>query len=197
MITRFALLRHAETVWNRDKRIQGQQDAPLTPYGRKQADKWARALQRRRLNHLITSDLGRAIHTAELMNQSLDLPYSEESRLREQDWGRWSGLRHNELVELEELRAQQHMGWHFRPLEGESRLHVFERSYQALVDAAQRLEGQRILVITHGGVIRCLLYRLHNRDFSVNEPPLIQPYRLHWLAYDDGTLRVEKINEEI
>jgi len=195
MTTQFALLRHAETVWNRDKRIQGQQDAPLTSDGRKQSEKWGRALRRHKLDHLIMSDLGRAIHTADLINKSLGLPCSQEPRLREQDWGCWSGLRHDELLKLDEHKAQQHMGWHFRPAKGESRLDVFKRSYQALVDAAHRLEGQRILVITHGGVVRSLLYRMCDRDFSMKEPQLIEPYRLHWLSYDEGTLRVDKINE--
>jgi broad specificity phosphatase PhoE len=197
MVTRFALLRHAETEWNREKRIQGQQDAPLTSYGRQQAQRWGLALGRYELDHMITSDLGRASLTGTLINLHLDLPRSEEPRLREQDWGRWAGLDFGDLLKVNELRAQEKMGWHFRPLEGESRLEVLERSRQALVDAANRLEGQRVLVVTHGGVIKCLLYRLCLRAFLPEEPPLLEPYRLHWLSYDGQGLKIDRLNEEI
>ena len=197
MVTRFALLRHAETEWNREKRIQGQQDAPLTSHGRQQAQRWGLALARYELDHLITSDLGRASLTGTLINLILDLPRSEEPRLREQDWGRWAGLNFCDLLKVKEVRAQENMGWHFRPLGGESRLEVLERSRQALVDAARRLKGKRVLVVTHGGVIKCLLYRLSRRDFLPEEPPLLEPYRLHWLSYDGRDFQIERLNEEI
>ena len=197
MVTRFALIRHAETEWNREKRIQGQQDASLTTFGRQQARSWGLALARYDLDHMMTSDLGRASVTAALINQHLDLPCSRDPRLREQDWGSWSGIKLSDLLGIGELRAQEKMGWHFRPLEGESRLEVLERSRQALVDAANCFTGKRILVVTHGGVIRCLLYRLYNRDFLPHEPPLIEPYRLHWLSYDGQGLEVDQLNVEI
>ena len=197
MVTLFALLRHAETEWNREKRIQGQQDAPLTSAGKRQAQQWGLALARYELDHMITSDLGRARLTGTLINLNLDLPHSEEPRLREQDWGRWAGLNFRDLLKVDGLRAQARMGWHFRPHEGESRLEVFERSRQALVDAAHRLRGKRVLVVTHGGVIKCLLYRLSRRDFLPEEPPLLEPYRLHWLSYDGRGLQIDRLNEEI
>jgi len=197
MITRFALLRHAETEWNREKRIQGQEDAALTSNGRRQAQRWGLALARYELDHMITSDLGRARLTGTLVNLNLGLAHSEEPRLREQDWGRWAGLNFGDLLKVNELRAQERMGWHFRPLEGESRLEVFERSRQALVDAAHRLKGKRVLVVTHGGVIKCLLYRLSRRAFLPEEPPLLEPYRLHWLSCDGRSLQIDRLNEEI
>ena len=197
MVTRFALLRHAETEWNREKRIQGQEDAPLTSHGRQQAQRWGLALARYELDHLITSDLERASLTTTLINLNLHLPCSEEPRLREQDWGRWAGLDFSDLLKVQELRAQENMGWHFRPLEGESRLEVLERSRQALVDAASKLKGKRVLVVTHGGVIKCLLYRLSRREFLPEEPPLLQPYCLHWLSYNGRDFQIDRLNEEI
>ncbi len=89
------------------------------------------------------------------------------------------------------------MGWHFRPADGESRLQVLERSREALMETAYRFKGDSILVITHGGVIRCLLYQLCGRSFSPEEPPLIEPYRLHWLYYNGESFHVHKLNEQI
>ena len=195
-ITQFALLRHAETAWNREKRIQGQQDAPLTSDGRQQAKEWGRSLIRYQFDHLVTSDLGRAKLTANIMNQSLNLPFSEEGRLREQHWGRWSGMKFGDL-KTEVLEEQVKMGWHFRPAGGESRLEVLERSRQALTEIAQSLEGDHILVVTHGGVIRCLLYQLCKRNFLPEEPPLIEPYKLHWLSFDGEEFHIQHLNERI
>jgi broad specificity phosphatase PhoE len=195
--TYFALMRHAETSWNREKRIQGQRDAPLTSNGRQQARRWGYALARHQLDYMLTSDLGRATHTATLINHSLVLPCALEPRLREQDWGDWSGSKLSDLLDTNELRAQEKRGWDFRPFDGESRLEVLQRSQQALVDIAQQMRGSRILVITHGGVIRCLLYRLFGRRFLPGEPALIKPYRLHWLSYNGEGFEVHMLNEEI
>ena len=197
MLTYFALMRHAETTWNREKRIQGQQDAPLTSKGRQQARGWGCALARHQLDYMLTSDLGRATHTAMLINQSLVLRCSLEPRLREQDWGSWSGSKLSDLLNMNELKAQEKMGWEFRPFDGESRLEVLQRSRQALVDSAQQMRGNRILVITHGGVIRCLLYQLCDRKFLPHEPALIKPYRLHWLSYNGEGFEIHRLNEEI
>ena len=195
-ITQFALLRHAETEWNREKRIQGQQDAPLTSDGRQQAEEWGRALNRYQFDHLVTSDLGRAKVTANIINQSLNLPFSEERRLREQHWGMWSGMKFGDLS-IDDLREQVKLGWHFRPAGGESRLEVLERSRQALREIAQSRVGEHILVVTHGGVIRCLLYRLCKRSFLPEEPSLIEPYRLHWLSFKGQEFHIQQLNERI
>ncbi|MGD8687327.1 MAG: histidine phosphatase family protein [Syntrophobacterales bacterium] len=197
MLTYFALMRHAETTWNREKRIQGQHDAPLTSRGRQQARGWGCALARHQLDYMLTSDLGRATHTATLINQSLVLPCSLEPRLREQNWGSWSGSKLSDILNMNELKAQERLGWEFRPSDGESRLEVLRRSRQALVDSAQQMRGNRILVITHGGVIRCLLYQLHDRKFLPQEPALIKPYRLHWLSYNGEGFEIHRLNEEI
>lgn len=197
MLTYFALMRHAETTWNREKRIQGQQDAPLTSSGREQARAWGCVLARHRLDYMLTSDLGRAMHTATLINHSLLLPCLLEPRLREQDWGSWSGSKLSDLLNMYELKVQEKLGWDFRPFNGESRLEVLQRSRQALLDTAQQMRGSRILVITHGGVIRCLLYRLCRRKFLPDESPLIKPYRLHWLSCNGEDFQIHRLNQEI
>jgi probable phosphoglycerate mutase len=63
-ITRFGLIRHAETVWNREKKIQGQTDSALTRRGISQAEKWGRVLNEISWDRIMTSDIGRAVETA-------------------------------------------------------------------------------------------------------------------------------------
>jgi probable phosphoglycerate mutase len=192
-ITRFGLLRHAETVWNRARLIQGQSDSPLTPAGQDQVRVWAEQICGRGWDRMLSSDLGRARETAALINDVLDIPLSEDARLREQDWGRWVGL---SLAEVERERSEtlaeaEAEGWGFRPPGGEDRQEVLARSRTALIEAAERWPGQAVLVVTHEGVIKCLLYRFWGRRFVPGEGPALTGYGLHLLAHDREGLRLE------
>lgn len=195
-ITRFGLVRHAETFWNLEKRIQGQSDSSLTDKGKKDADRWGRRLSRFSWDCILMSDSGRAVETAEIINNHLQAPVEADPRLREQDWGRWTG---RIIAEIETeasnlLQANLKTGWKFCPPGGEDRLSVWRRSHSALTEAANRCQGDIIMVVTHEGVIKSLIYRLSGRHFLPDEPALIKSYNLHWLIFSNNTLRIEKIN---
>ena len=195
-ITRFGLVRHAETIWNRENRIQGQSDSALTDTGRKDADNWGRRLSRFPWDRILMSDSGRAAETAAIINNHLQAPVASDSRLREQDWGRWTGRIITE-VQTEEaglLQAKQMRGWKFCPPGGEDRLSLWRRSHSALTDAAARWRGDTILVVTHEGVIKSLMYRLSGRHFLPEEPALLKSYHLHWLTFSNNILRIEALN---
>ncbi len=194
--TRFGLLRHATTFWNLEKRIQGRMNARLAPVGEGMAHRWGDRLKDGGWQRLLVSSSGRAIETARLVNRSLNLPLHREVRLQEQNWGRWSGLRLPDLVAKhgEEIEAQVRAGWEFRPPGGESRREVWWRASRALVDAAERWPGERVLVVTHEGVIKCLLYRLAGRAFLPTEPALIWPGHLHLLEVRAGQPAILAVN---
>jgi bisphosphoglycerate-dependent phosphoglycerate mutase len=78
--TRFGLIRHAETVWNRENRIQGHRDSSLTDSGKTDADGWGRRLKRIAWDRIFGSDLGRAVDTAAIINRHLKLPFSFRSK---------------------------------------------------------------------------------------------------------------------
>jgi len=195
-ITRFGLVRHGETVFNREKRIQGHADSPLTKNGEKQAARWARVLEGFDWDRMLASDIGRAVRTAKIINARLKLPLVFDARLREQDWGRWSGLTVSQIrhQQPELLAAQERAGWDFCPPGGETRRDVLKRSLQALEDAAGRWPGDRLLVVTHEGVVKCLVYRLLERKFLPDEPPVIKPAHLHRLAHTAGGMKLEALN---
>lgn len=193
-ITRFGLLRHAETEWNKQKRIQGHLGSPLTPEGRASADQWGRTLKALPFNGIMTSDLERTKNTAEIVNRHLKLPVTEESKIREQHWGQWEGASISEIENNPVFEKEFSAGWHFRPWGGESRLEVWRRSRDALIQAAKKRPGDNLLVVTHEGVIKCLIYRLFERKFLPSEPRLIKPKHLHWLVCRDGRLKIEQIN---
>jgi len=195
-ITRFGLIRHAQTVWNREKKIQGHSDSPLTPQGRLQAARWAKVLTKFAWHRLLASDAGRALKTAEIINACLNLPLIVDSRLREQDWGRWVGMTIPQ-IEAEASRmpdAQVNAGWGFCPPGGESRRRVLKRSQKALQEAARRYPGENLLVVAHEGVVKSLIYDLCGRKFLPGEPPILASYQLHWLVWQDERLQLEKLN---
>lgn len=195
-ITRFGLVRHAETFWNRERRIQGQSDSALTAKGKKDADNWGRQLSRFSWDCILMSDAGRAVETATRINHYLQAPIDSDPRLREQDWGRWTGqiITQIETEACNSLLTKQRTGWQFCPPGGEDRLSVWQRSHSALTEAAVRWRGDTILIVTHEGVVKSLIYHLSGRNFLPGEPALIKSYNLHWLIFSNNALQIEKIN---
>lgn len=80
--SRFGLIRHAETIWNRERRVQGQLHSPLTPAGQQQADQWGRTLKPLPWNCILASDTGRAVATATIINVHLNLAVETDPKLR-------------------------------------------------------------------------------------------------------------------
>jgi len=195
-ITRFGLIRHVETEWNQEKRIQGQNDSPITAEGEHQARQWGQVLAQEVWDRILVSDTGRALKTAALINTRLKAPVVQDSRLREQNWGEWTGKRRRVIRKKFPgyLAEQEKKGWEFCPPGGENRNTVFERSQRALAEAAEKWPGAKILVITHEGVIKCLIYRCFERKFLPNETPLLRPLHLHRLIYDGRGFQVEAVN---
>ena len=194
--TLFGLIRHAQTRWNREKRIQGQSDSQLTSDGKRQAAGWGQLLKPFGWDRILVSDTGRAQATAEHINTILKISLSTDRRLREQDWGQWAGKTISELKTDHgaELKVQEDAGWEFCPPGGEDRLQVWQRSHKALLEASTRWPGTKILVVTHEGVIKSLIYRLSERKFMAGEPAIIKKQHLHRLVHDDNELRVEELN---
>ena len=195
-ITRFGLIRHAQTAWNRVKRIQGQSDSPLTRQGKQQAERWGEILNTISWDRILASDTGRAFETATRINASLQISLTSDKGLREQNWGQWTGKtvreieRDEPLVLAEQIRA----GWKFCPPGGEDRMSVFERSREALCEAAAHWAGQTILIVSHEGVIKSLIYRYSGRQYVPEEFPLIKSMHLHWLLHDPEGLRIGTLN---
>ena len=194
--TTLGLIRHGETRWNREKRIQGQKDSPLTQTGRAQARAWSYRLAVQSWDCLLSSDIKRSVETAKQINRVLNLPLETEPGLREQDWGRWVGHTVLQLRQEmpDELAAQERAGWDFCPPGGERREDVWRRCRKSLTAAAGRRPGGRILVVCHSGVIKAVIYKLCHRGFLPSEPPLIAPLQLHLLRCQGGVLALGRVN---
>ena len=140
-MTTLLLVRHGETDWNAEGRLQGHTDRPLSDYGRRQARRLAEELEGEELEAIYSSDLARAHETAEIVGERLGLPISLEPALREKDWGSWEGL---DAVERDRVEFV-----------GESTEAHQERMLRALRRIAELHPGNgRVLVVTHGGSMR-------------------------------------------
>lgn len=198
MNTSFWLMRHAATAWNAAKRLQGQRNTLLSPEGEAQAQSWAGCLASLGIERILCSDLTRAAATAEIVNASLGVKLLYDSRLREQDWGDWVGksLKQLRKKQPEDFAACLAGGWDYAPKGGESRLAVYVRAREALLDAGARWPGQRMLVVTHLGVIKSLVYRLLDQPFAPDQEVSLKRYRLHRITAGQDGLVVRDINQE-
>jgi probable phosphoglycerate mutase len=163
-VTRVIAIRHGETAWNVDTRIQGQLDIPLNDTGRWQARRMAQALAHEPLQAIYASDLGRAHQTAGALAEATGLPVHADIGLRERGFGIFQGLT---FKEIEARWPQESERWRkrdpdFGPEGGET-LSAF---YARCVSTAERLAaahpGETIALVAHGGVMDCL-YRAASR----------------------------------
>jgi broad specificity phosphatase PhoE len=153
------LIRHAESAWNAAGRWQGHADPPLSPAGREQAARLARELAGMRLAAVLCSDLARALDTARCIAAPHGIAPAPDPRLRELDVGRWSGLRREEIAQVDpEALARFSAGDpDARAGGGESRRELVVRVRAALAEAGAAFAGGRIAVVAHLGVIRALV----------------------------------------
>jgi len=153
------LIRHGQSVWNADGRWQGQADPPLSPLGEAQAGGAAQRVGHMGLSAVVASDLVRARRTAEIIAGVNGLGAVRlDPDLREIDVGDWTGLTRREIEARwpGELAAWSE-GRSESPLGGESRVHLAERARAALARAAAAAPaGHRLLLVTHGALIRNL-----------------------------------------
>lgn len=178
--TVLGIIRHGRTAWNDAKRMQGHTDTQLNARGREQAAQWAADLDGRGWQRIICSDLTRAVSTAEIITQRLGLEIIVDPRLREQDWGEWTGSTIRELRrrDPDEVARQEALGWEFTPPGGESRRRVYLRALAAMADACMRFAGERVLIVAHNGVRMVLAYGLKHLDLLPSTPNPLHGYHM-------------------
>ena len=158
--TRIIAIRHGETTWNVDARIQGHLDVPLNDTGRRQAALLAQALADEPIAAIYASDLSRAWETAQCLARALDVDVTSEKGLRERCFGDFEG---KTFAEIEVLLPEQAMRWRkrdpeFAPPGGESLLNLRGRVIEAAERLAAEHPGELIALVGHGGVMD-VLYR--------------------------------------
>ena len=157
-MTEILLIRHGETVWNEQGRMQGQHDSPLTPLGLQQARQLGRRLKHVSFTALYSSDLGRAHQTARCIADATGHDIVADEGLRERHFGIFEGMTNTEIKnaypDLYEHFARRDP--HFCMPGGESASSFSVRCVGALESIALRHRGETIVVVTHGLVLDSL-----------------------------------------
>ncbi len=165
---RICLVRHGETAWNAEGRVQGQLDIPLNELGRAQAEATSEALAGQDFSAIYCSDLMRVRQTAEPSAKRLALPVVYAAALRERHYGMFETLTY---AEVRERFPQQYARFRDKDPDfdfegGESLRNFAERSLNVVRGLIDRHPGEQILVFTHGGVLE-MVYR-HARGVGLS-----------------------------
>jgi broad specificity phosphatase PhoE len=153
------LVRHGETLWNKERRLQGHQDSPLTEDGKKQIAFLAEALKNEKIDAAYCSDLGRAIDSSKVILASHNLKAIQKRELRERSHGIVQGMTQKQAdKEYPELQAQRKKSkFNFRNPKGESYADAEQRIKPFIQELLQKHLAQTVLLITHAGINRIVL----------------------------------------
>jgi probable phosphoglycerate mutase len=192
-VTIFVVVRHGETRWNVEMRIQGQRDSDLTENGITQAEALAQRLAGERIDALISSDLGRALDTARRIGRRIGLDVVADARFRERAFGAGEGMTYTEVdaaypgafARIREVDPD------FAIPGGESRRQFHERVRDAFDDLARRHAGRTVVVVTHGGVLATFFRHVHGIAIHVARAIPIANAAYNVLRHDGGAWTVE------
>lgn len=165
------VMRHGETMWNTEARLQGMSDIPLNENGISLARETGRAMQEIPFTRVFTSPLSRAVKTAELVTGSRPIPIMREERLAEISFGEWEGLscsKDNYEIPSASFLQFFHDPFQFIPPKGgESIMEVCGRTNDFLDELLHEplFEDETILLSTHGCTLRALMNYFY-RDFT-------------------------------
>jgi probable phosphoglycerate mutase len=178
-MTEILLIRHGETDWNVERRLQGHLDIALNAEGKRQAAALGRVLLDEPLDEIIASDLQRAVRTAHAIAASRGMTVQIEPALRERCYGALEGLRYSDI---NEHYPDAYAAWCARDIDAryltgrnsaETLREFSQRAIGVIKQLATTHDNKKIAVVTHGGVLECV-YRAANgigllppRDFAI------------------------------
>ena len=195
-MTKIYLIRHGETEWNKIGKLQGSSDIKLLPEGIKQAHMLADHAPFHAVDAIYSSDLSRAVMTAEILAEKFNLPVIKERGLRETTFGDWEGRY------LSDLAKENPKGFEYffttpdkvQPPNGETFLQSQARIMNALDEIIADNEDKSIIVVSHGAAIRLIICAA--LEMRIRKMWAIGQYNmaLNILIYDEGVFSVELLN---
>lgn len=155
----YYLARHGQTVWNTLGQTQGHGNSPLTELGKQQASDLAEELKEYPIDVIYCSDLGRAVETAEIIGDILNLEIHPTESLREMGFGIWEGM---PLREIEKIYPETFKMWRTEPekvhIEGGETLEMIkERQDKLIEDLNKKYHSKHILLVSHSVTVRVML----------------------------------------
>lgn len=194
--TRFCLIRHGETTWNTERRLQGHTDTPLNSRGEIQARQMAQALKNASLSFdiLYSSDLQRAVNTANAIEQLFGVQATIESALRERHFGVLQGLSIEQAPIAHPAIWQAHIARELdHDLAGGESILQFAARVEGVIEKLRMLHsGKTILLVSHGGTLD-MMYRIASKQSLGSERIVSVPNAsLNWIEHNDQGWSVER-----
>lgn len=195
-LTRFILVRHGETNWNREGRYQGQIDTPLSAFGLEQGRKVAAALKEVPIDICYASPLSRSYDTASMCAEAHNLSIIKDERLLEINHGEWEGLL---AAEVQERYPQLAAQWRQTVVGvqmpgGENMEDVRARSMAAFQEYAAKHEGQTVLVVAHDAVNKAVICDILDIGLSKFWQVKQDNTCINVFEYQDGKWRLVLMN---
>ena len=195
--TRICLVRHGETEWNAERRIQGQIDIGLNETGQRQAVAAGRWLQRAGIVALYSSDLKRAWTTAQAIGAAIGLVPTPAPEMRERRYGVFEGLTYDEAKEKypDGYGAFEGRNADYAFENGESLKAMFARVTGKLQQIAAAHPGQNVVVVLHGGVLDVINRFVRGNPLEMPRDFLIPNAGINWVSVIDGAWHLDTWGE--
>jgi probable phosphoglycerate mutase len=194
--THIVLIRHGETAWNAERRLQGHIDIALNPAGLRQAEALAGALAAQHFDAVIASDLQRALETADAVARPRGLPVRQDPALRERCYGGFEGLLY---ADIEQHFPVEFAAWQARDIDAvmppgarsaESFRQFYTRTVDAILGWARSHPGQTIALVAHGGVLECAYRAALGLPLETARTFAVLNASINRFTVDNGALRL-------
>ena len=192
---RLYIVRHGQTKWNKEKRMQGWADSKLTELGRKQAKLLGESLENIEFNQVVSSPLGRTRETSKLVIGDRPVELIINDNFKEMGFGSWEGqdpeelkIKHPEVFRDLWTRADKYV-----PIDGESFEELQNRIIKGINQVIKDNPDGNVLIVTHGMVIQMLL--LHMKGLPLNQlwhRQVVHPTSLTVIEVKDGKAEIIK-----
>jgi len=188
-MARLFIARHGQTEWNREGRLQGWEDAPLTDKGIEQAEALRERLTEEDIDEVYCSPLGRTKKTAEIILEGNDLSIKEDERIKEINMGEWEGTKGEEIKKrfpklYSDFWERPHL---YIPISGESFHDLKERVIPFIEEVLEKHDDENILIVSHGCASKLMMSYFEGRSLSdIWEQPKLEEGCLNLVEIDDG-----------
>jgi len=188
-MVRLFIARHGQTRWNREGRLQGWKDAPLTDKGVEQAESLKERLSEEDIDVVYCSPLGRTKKTAEIILEGRDLSIKEDKRIKEINMGKWEGTKGEEIKKIFpdlyfDFWERPHL---YDPISGESFHDLKERVVSFIEEILEKHEDENILIVSHGCASKLMIAYFEGRTLSeIWEQPKLEAACLNIVEVKDG-----------
>lgn len=195
--TYLILVRHGETPWTHEKRLQGWTDTSLTLKGREQARAAAKSVKHLKPDFLYSSILKRAVETGEILASTLKLKRRSDARINEYGFGPWEGRTVASLIADKDPVYRQWLKGTWAVPIGAEKLTVFRKRLKSFLnEVIEKHQGKKIVIVSHGAAIRMIFFSLipfAKKDFWALR---FDPASISILAVHPRRVQIVRMNDQ-